>query len=159
MRGVVTPLRASTIGLPVLFSSDSISSGVAVGLRAISTAAAPAACGVACDVPAYVDVPPPRPSDVMSAPGPRRSSVAFESLKQATWSAAVVLSWQEPNANKPTLPSYTAPTDTAASTHAGAPISFAEASLPLQAKTSVPRARNVRTACAKSAVNDAAESQ
>src|SRR5207248_3749899 len=130
-RGVVTPVRSSKIGLPLCLRIDSISSAVADGLTPRSTAAAPAACGDACDVPAYVDRRPPRPSDVIQMPGASRSSVAFELLKQAILSAAVAGALHFPPLYGPMSASYTAPTEIASCTHAGAPM-FVAASLPLQ---------------------------
>ena len=47
----------------------SISSGDTPGFALRSAAAQAAATGDACDVPEYVDVPPPRPVDVIGDPG------------------------------------------------------------------------------------------
>src|SRR5438874_11983236 len=79
----------------------------------MSSAATPTACGLACEVPPYVESPPPRPVEVMYAPGPSRSSVLSELEKQVTRSAAVPGSVQPRNDWPPRLASQTAPTDTA----------------------------------------------
>jgi hypothetical protein len=57
-------------------------------------------------------------------------------------SGAVVASLQSPKFFAPTLASYTAPTDTAAPTHPGAPIPVGVAAFPDAAKTITPRARS-----------------
>src|SRR5437764_548279 len=85
----------------------------------MSSAATPTACGLACDVPPYVESPPPSPVDVMYAPGPSRSSVLSELEKHVTRSAFVAGSVQPRNDCAPRFASQTAPTDTALEMHAG----------------------------------------
>src|SRR5437867_2985231 len=93
----------------------------------------------------YVDVPPPRPVDVMSAPGASRSSAGPLFEKHATVSAAVA-AWLQPRPEKaPKELSKTAPTATTALMHAGAPSCVADPLFIDDAKTVTPCARSVAT--------------
>ena len=94
MRGVVIPLRGSVMGAPVLFKRLWIASGLREGSCWRRRAVAPATWGEAWEVPRYVEMPPPRPVEVMSAPGASRSSADPPFEKQVTRSAAVCASVQ-----------------------------------------------------------------
>src|SRR5258706_6612404 len=58
MSDFVMPLRGSVIGRPVFCNADRTWETVAVGFADLSTAQAPATCGVAIEVPLAVPNPP-----------------------------------------------------------------------------------------------------
>src|SRR5687767_4587420 len=74
IRRRVRPFLRSVTGTPVFWSAVTMALGVRPGFTCRSTAAAPATCGVACDVPPSVRVPPPGPDEVDSAPGASSST-------------------------------------------------------------------------------------
>ncbi len=117
------PFLLSVTGAPVAVMPLTTSSTVRVLSRLFRTATEPATCGAACDVP-LIDMP----AAVIIDPGASRvrKDALFE--KQVTLSAAVVLSVQveaqlelRHQLREPTFESYTAPAETAAGAHAGAP--------------------------------------
>src|SRR5688500_5153743 len=114
-----------------------MASTVSVEFTSRRSAAAPATCGVACDVPLNDDVEPFRPDDRIVAPGARMSNVVLASLKQVTRSATGVPSHD----NGRGFESYTAPTEIALRMQAGEPIVVGEAVFPAHANTAVPLAR------------------
>jgi hypothetical protein len=90
--------------------------------------------------------------EVVGAPGAKRSVVELLLLKQATWSAWVVGSMQSRMETGPTSASYTAPTEIAFATQAGADIWVPEPSFPEETNESTPLARRVLIAVANAMV-------
>jgi len=91
--------------------------GVEPGLRSRQSAATPAACGDAIDVPLKVVEPPPLRAEVMSRPGPKRSTQVPVFEKEARASlrslapvpiACLTRAGDEPQASLLSFPAATA---------------------------------------------------
>ena len=134
----MTPLRGSVILTPVAVIRVTIWSRDSVGKAACSTAAVPATCGEACEVPAIW-----MPDAVMNAPGASmvRNNALLE--KQGILSGPLVLSVHpEFQVNGPfQVVSYTAPTDTTPGVQAGLDMPSVKALLPDEATARIPALR------------------
>src|SRR5919199_817851 len=78
IRGFVTPLRGSLIGLPVDWSADRTVLTDAEGETSLRSAHAPATCGVAIEVPLKTAKPPPGTDELMLEPGASSSTRGLE---------------------------------------------------------------------------------